>query len=65
VSNVCRVGGKEAYSKDTPLTRLGRFQAALVGEALRLAGVRVARVYASAALRCVETAHEFLTGTYV
>lgn len=48
--------------KDTPLTRVGRFQAQLVGEGLRLAGIPVKHVYASAALRCVETAHAFLEG---
>ncbi|XP_026734892.1 ubiquitin-associated and SH3 domain-containing protein B isoform X2 [Trichoplusia ni] len=57
-----RVGGKESYLKDTPLTRVGRLQAYLVGEGLRLAGVPVTHVYASAALRCVETAHSFLEG---
>ncbi|CAH2983257.1 unnamed protein product [Chilo suppressalis] len=57
-----REGGKESYAKDTPLTRVGRFQAYLVGEGLRLAGVRLHRVYASAALRCVETAHEMMRG---
>ncbi|KAL0869256.1 hypothetical protein ABMA27_007525 [Loxostege sticticalis] len=57
-----RAGGKDAYAKDTPLTRIGRFQAHLVGEGMRLAGVTVKHVYASAALRCVETAHEFLKG---
>ncbi|XP_030034053.2 protein UBASH3A homolog isoform X2 [Manduca sexta] len=57
-----RVGGAESYAKDTPLTRVGQLQAQLVGEGLRLAGVSVAHVYASAALRCVETAHNFLIG---
>ncbi|XP_047033703.1 protein UBASH3A homolog isoform X1 [Helicoverpa zea] len=57
-----RTGGRDSYVKDTPLTRVGRFQAQLVGEGLRLAGVNVAHVYASAALRCVETAHAFLEG---
>lgn len=57
-----RAGGKDAYAKDTPLTRVGRFQAQLVGEGLRLAGTTVRHVYASAALRCVETAHEMLQG---
>ncbi|XP_068618926.1 ecdysteroid-phosphate phosphatase isoform X2 [Battus philenor] len=57
-----RAGGSASYAKDTPLTRVGRLQARLVGEALRLAGVPVTHVYASAALRCVETAHNFLEG---
>ncbi|XP_049877746.1 protein UBASH3A homolog isoform X2 [Pectinophora gossypiella] len=57
-----RVGGIDSYIKDTPLTRVGRLQAYLVGEGLRLAGVNVSHVYASSALRCVETAHEFLEG---
>lgn len=57
-----RAGGKDSYSKDTPLTRIGRLQAQLVGEGLRLAGYTVKHVYASAALRCIETAHAFLEG---
>ncbi|XP_013139818.1 PREDICTED: protein UBASH3A homolog isoform X1 [Papilio polytes] len=57
-----REGGSASFAKDTPLTRVGRLQARLVGEGLRLAGVHVAHVYASAALRCVETAHSFLEG---
>ncbi|XP_026315110.1 protein UBASH3A homolog isoform X3 [Hyposmocoma kahamanoa] len=57
-----RFGGRLAYSKDCPLTRVGRLQAYLVGEGLRLAKINVKHVYASAALRCVETAQEFLEG---
>ncbi|CAG4931741.1 unnamed protein product [Parnassius apollo] len=57
-----RAGGGAAYARDTPLTRVGQLQARLVGEGLRLAGVSVAHVYASAALRCVETAHSFIEG---
>ncbi|KAI8425236.1 hypothetical protein MSG28_007036 [Choristoneura fumiferana] len=63
-NGVVRAGGMDSYSKDTPLTRVGRLQAALVGEGLRLARARVAHVYASAALRCVETAHHLLEGTW-
>lgn len=37
-------------------------QAQLVGEGLRLAGIDVKHVYASAALRSVETAQGFLEG---
>ncbi|XP_063539468.1 ecdysteroid-phosphate phosphatase isoform X3 [Cydia strobilella] len=57
-----RVGGCESYSKDTPLTRVGRLQATLVGEGLRLAQQPISHVYASSALRCVETAHYMLEG---
>ncbi|XP_061721994.1 ecdysteroid-phosphate phosphatase isoform X2 [Cydia pomonella] len=57
-----RVGGCDSYSKDTPLTRVGRLQATLVGEGLRLARQPISHVYASAALRCVETAHCMLEG---
>ncbi|KAJ2944764.1 hypothetical protein O0L34_g1653 [Tuta absoluta] len=57
-----RAGGSASYDKDSPLTRVGRLQAYLVGEALRDAGYSVKHVYASAALRCVETAHEFIQG---
>lgn len=57
-----RAGGKGGYVKDTPLTRLGWFQAQLVGEGMRMAGVSIKHVYASPALRCVETAQGFLDG---
>ncbi|XP_039757896.1 protein UBASH3A homolog isoform X2 [Pararge aegeria] len=59
---VDRAGGAESYARDTPLTRVGQLQAFLVGEGLRLANASVTHVYASAALRCVETAHNFLQG---
>ncbi|XP_041969127.1 ecdysteroid-phosphate phosphatase isoform X2 [Aricia agestis] len=57
-----RVGGAESYARDSPLTRVGALQAALVGEGLRAAGVRLRHVYASAALRSVATAHHMLKG---
>ncbi|KAL4702282.1 hypothetical protein ACJJTC_018596, partial [Scirpophaga incertulas] len=62
---IFRSGGKDSYALDTPLTRVGWFQAELVGEGLRLAGACVGRVYASAALRCVETAHALLKGSVI
>ncbi|XP_045776612.1 ecdysteroid-phosphate phosphatase isoform X2 [Maniola jurtina] len=57
-----RAGGAESYARDSPLTRVGQLQAFLVGEGFRLANASVKHVYASAALRCVETAHHFLQG---
>ncbi|OWR50197.1 ecdysteroid-phosphate phosphatase [Danaus plexippus plexippus] len=57
-----REGGAVSYSLDTPLTRVGALQAYLVGEALRLAGITLGSVYASCALRSVETAHHLLMG---
>ncbi|XP_050354134.1 protein UBASH3A homolog isoform X2 [Nymphalis io] len=57
-----RAGGAQSYQRDTPLTRVGELQARLVGEGLRAAGVRLQRVFASAALRCVQTAHHVLQG---
>ncbi|XP_034833907.2 ecdysteroid-phosphate phosphatase isoform X2 [Maniola hyperantus] len=57
-----RAGGAESYARDSPLTRVGQLQAYLVGEGFRLANASVKHVYASAALRCVETAHHFLKG---
>ncbi|CAH4031801.1 unnamed protein product [Pieris brassicae] len=57
-----RKGGKDSYALDTPLTRVGHLQAQLVGEGMRLNGVTVKHVYASAALRSIETAHSFLQG---
>ncbi|XP_022114846.2 ubiquitin-associated and SH3 domain-containing protein B isoform X1 [Pieris rapae] len=57
-----RKGGNDSYALDTPLTRVGHLQAQLVGEGMRLNGVTVKHVYASAALRSIETAHSFLQG---
>ncbi|KAJ0173734.1 hypothetical protein K1T71_010883 [Dendrolimus kikuchii] len=57
-----RVGGKDTYARDSPLTRVGRLQAYLVGEGLRLAGVQLKHVYASCAYRSVETAQALLEG---
>ncbi|KAL4703267.1 hypothetical protein ACJJTC_009242 [Scirpophaga incertulas] len=65
LSLAARSGGKDSYALDTPLTRVGWFQAELVGEGLRLAGACVGRVYASTALRCVETAHALLKGSVI
>ena len=47
---------------DSPLTRVGRFQARLLGQKLGSEGVTFRHAYASPALRCVETCHEILIG---
>ncbi|RUS79530.1 hypothetical protein EGW08_012698, partial [Elysia chlorotica] len=50
------------FSKDAPLTLIGRQQARITGEALLDAGQYVTSVYCSPSLRCVETATEILKG---
>lgn len=50
------------FSKDAPLTLIGRHQARLTGEALLEEGQTVTSVYCSPSLRCVETATEILKG---
>lgn len=44
------------YAEDAPLTECGHWQAGLVGEALQ--GANIQYVYASPALRCIQTAQE-------
>ncbi|GFR75112.1 ubiquitin-associated and SH3 domain-containing protein B [Elysia marginata] len=58
---VARASFKD-FSKDAPLTLIGRQQARLTGEALLDAGQAVTNVYCSPSLRCVETATEILKG---
>uniref|UniRef100_A0A1L8E1Z2 Ecdysteroid-phosphate phosphatase n=1 Tax=Nyssomyia neivai TaxID=330878 RepID=A0A1L8E1Z2_9DIPT len=50
------------WQKDSPLTNVGVYQAKLIGEGLREAGVNFTEVYASPSFRCVQTATGVLEG---
>lgn len=47
--------GPKGYHKDCPLTKIGIYQATLVGEGLRDAETAIHHVYCSPALRCIQT----------
>ncbi|KAJ3648287.1 hypothetical protein Zmor_020101 [Zophobas morio] len=57
-----RSGGYNAYLKDSPLTKIGIFQAQLTSEAFKKAQINVSHVYCSPSLRCIQTCHAFLEG---
>uniref|UniRef100_A0A182M8K3 Ecdysteroid-phosphate phosphatase n=1 Tax=Anopheles culicifacies TaxID=139723 RepID=A0A182M8K3_9DIPT len=50
------------WQKDSPLTNVGRYQALLVGEGMKDAGVNLAKVYCSPSFRCIQTATSVLEG---
>uniref|UniRef100_A0A182XWX2 SH3 domain-containing protein n=1 Tax=Anopheles stephensi TaxID=30069 RepID=A0A182XWX2_ANOST len=50
------------WQRDSPLTNVGRYQALLVGEGMKDAGVRIAKVYCSPSFRCIQTATSVLEG---
>ncbi|XP_076975094.1 ubiquitin-associated and SH3 domain-containing protein A isoform X2 [Tamandua tetradactyla] len=55
-----RKNGLKDFENDPPLSSCGIFQARLAGEALLDSGVRITSVFASPALRCVQTAKHIL-----
>ncbi|XP_063905407.1 ecdysteroid-phosphate phosphatase-like isoform X2 [Zophobas morio] len=55
-----RSQGYSAYAEDTPLTKIGIFQAQLTGEAFKKAQLDVSHVYSSPSLRCIQTCDAFL-----
>ncbi|KAJ3648292.1 hypothetical protein Zmor_020105 [Zophobas morio] len=57
-----RSGVHNAYLKDSPLTKIGIFQAQLTGEAFKKAQINISHVYSSPSLRCIQTSHAFLEG---
>ncbi|ELU07750.1 hypothetical protein CAPTEDRAFT_193119 [Capitella teleta] len=60
-----RKGGPQDFSKDSPLTIQGHFQARLAGEAMKEKDIPIAHVYSSPSLRCIETAASILRGLSV
>lgn len=54
--------GVASWSKDSPLTNVGVFQAQLVGAGLKKSGVKIDSVYCSPAYRCVQTCDALLDG---
>lgn len=57
-----RKGGPMDFTKDSPITETGLFQARLTGEGMREQGIRISHVFSSPALRCVQTANAILQG---
>ncbi|XP_020041436.2 ubiquitin-associated and SH3 domain-containing protein A isoform X1 [Castor canadensis] len=55
-----RSNGIKDFENDPPLSSCGIFQSRLAGEALLDSGIRVTAVFASPALRCVQTAKHIL-----
>nr|XP_045006937.1 ubiquitin-associated and SH3 domain-containing protein A isoform X2 [Jaculus jaculus] len=55
-----RSNGIKDFENDPPLSSCGAFQSRLAGEALLESGVRISAVFASPALRCVQTAKHIL-----
>ncbi|GAB0094153.1 Protein UBASH3A homolog [Sergentomyia squamirostris] len=60
-----RSKGIKGWQKDSPLTNVGIYQATLIGEALREAGVNFSHVYASPSYRCIQTATGVLDGMQI
>lgn len=54
--------GVKSWSKDSPLTNIGIYQAKLVGTGLRKSAVTIDTVYCSPAYRCVQTCDALLDG---
>lgn len=57
-----RKGGPLDFTKDSPITEVGIYQARLTGEAMKEQGIRITHLYCSPALRCVQTANAIQQG---
>ncbi|XP_074640744.1 ecdysteroid-phosphate phosphatase-like isoform X2 [Tubulanus polymorphus] len=57
-----RHGGAANFSRDCPLTELGKFQALNTGEYMKHIGIKIDCIYTSPSLRCIETSAKFLEG---
>ncbi len=57
-----RKGGPMDFTKDSPITEIGIYQAKLTGEAMKEQGIRITHLYCSPALRCVQTANAIQQG---
>lgn len=51
-----------SWSKDSPLTNIGVYQAVLTGEALKDAGIDISYAYSSPSYRCIKTCNGLLQG---
>ncbi|KAK2089909.1 Ubiquitin-associated and SH3 domain-containing protein A [Saguinus oedipus] len=54
--------GIKDFENDPPLSSCGIFQSRIAGDALLDSGIRISSVFASPALRCVQTAKLILEG---
>lgn len=57
-----RKTGPTGFILDTPLTNVGLHQAALTGDAMKEANVKIEHVFCSPSLRCMQTCQSVLTG---
>lgn len=58
-----RENNPAGWSKDSPLTNIGVYQAVLTGEALKEAGIEIEHAYSSPSYRCIQTCNGLLEGT--
>lgn len=59
-----RIGGYQDYAKDSPLTKIGLYQATLTGTAMCESGVTFTHVFASPSLRCIQTCTNILAALH-
>lgn len=59
-----RTGGYQDYAKDSPLTKIGLYQATLTGTAMSESGVTFTHVFASPSLRCIQTCTNILAALH-
>lgn len=57
-----RKNGAKGYLRDSPLTKIGVYEATLVGEALREKNITIEHVYCSPSFRCIQTCDGLLRG---
>lgn len=64
IETVCyfRANGVQGWVKDGPITKIGEYEAQLIGEEMREKGTLIDVVYCSPAYRCIQTADVVLRG---